>query len=217
MKSTAIVLLSGGQDSATCLALAQQEFDQLEAISFDYGQRHKIELKMAEQLAHQAGIPHHVIDTTFIQTLSTNALTQSDVPIELQSDGLPNTFVPGRNALFLTIAASYAYQKGIRVIYTGVCETDYSGYPDCRAPFIDAITHSINLAMDSTFEIRTPLMHKTKSETVLMMKTLGKLDWYAHTLTCYEGQQPACGKCPACKLRLLGFQNAGIPDPLAYQ
>ena len=217
MKSTAIVLLSGGQDSATCLALAQQEFDQLEAISFDYGQRHKIELKMAEQLAHQAGIPHHVIDTTFIQTLSTNALTQSDVPIELQSDGLPNTFVPGRNALFLTIAASYAYQKGIRVIYTGVCETDYSGYPDCRAPFIDAITHSINLAMDSTFEIRTPLMHKTKSETVLMMKALGKLDWYAHTLTCYEGQQPACGKCPACKLRLLGFQNAGIPDPLAYQ
>ena len=132
------------------------------------------------------------------------------------SDGLPNTFVPGRNALFLTMAASFAYQKQIRTIYTGVCETDYSGYPDCRAPFIDAIAKAIGLAMDTSFDIRTPLMTKTKADTVKWMQSLGRLDWYADTHTCYEGHRPACGKCPACTLRLRGFSEAGLSDPIAY-
>ena len=124
--------------------------------------------------------------------------------------------MPGRNALFLNIAAIDAYQQEASVIYTGVCQTDYSGYPDCRAAFIQSMQESLSLAMDYRFEIVTPLMHLTKAETVLKMAELDKLSWLAHSHTCYEGQRPACGKCPACRLRLKGFAEAGIADPLEY-
>ena len=136
----------------------------------------------------------------------------------MQYDGeLPTTFVPGRNALFLTVAAMVAHQKEADVIYTGVCQTDFSGYPDCREDFIQSQQQTINLAMENDLQIKTPLMQLTKAETVVEMNQLGRLDWYAHTHTCYEGAQPACGQCPACKLRLNGFLEANIVDPLPYK
>ena len=118
--------------------------------------------------------------------------------------------------MFLNAAAIIAYERKIDYIYTGVCQTDYSGYPDCRESFIHSINQSLNLAMDTSLKIKTPLMHLTKAETVLLMKSFGKLDWYSHTHTCYEGLRPACGICPSCKLRLKGFKESNIKDPLNY-
>jgi 7-cyano-7-deazaguanine synthase len=126
---------------------------------------------------------------------------------------MPNTFVPGRNLFFLSVAAVVAKQHGIRILYTGVCQTDYSGYPDCRATFVKSLNVTLNLAMEDHFEIRTPLMWMTKSETVLLMAEMGRLEWYGHTYTCYEGVVPPCGTCPSCLLRAKGFHEAGIFDP----
>ncbi len=217
MRPKALVLFSGGQDSTTCLALALQEFPgQVEALAFDYGQRHKIELEQAQKIADLAQVPLTILDFTFISQLSANALTRSDIAIEAKDGELPSTFVEGRNIFFLSGAAVVAKQKGIEVIYTGVCETDYSGYPDCRHNFVQSLNQTVNFGLASHLKIMTPLMWLTKAETVLLMQKTGKLDWYAHTHTCYEGQRPACGKCPACILRLKGFEEAGIKDPLTY-
>ena len=144
-------------------------------------------------------------------------MIHANEPIVHTDNELPSTFVPGRNALFLTVAAMVAHQKKINVIYTGVCQTDYSGYPDCREDFIESQMTTINLAMASNITIETPLMHLTKADTVRLMHELGCLDWYAHTHTCYEGAVPACGQCPACKLRLKGFKDTKIKDPLLYK
>jgi 7-cyano-7-deazaguanine synthase len=211
-----LVLLSGGQDSATCLAVALNECDTVFTISFDYGQRHRIELEQAKIIAKLAGVPFHIVDSTFINSLNRNALTDSTLEITQEENDLPNTFVPGRNLFFLSMAAVYAREKMCSVIYTGVCESDYSGYPDCRSEFIESVEKTINLAMETAFEIRTPLMSLSKSDTVLLMKELGYLEWYKESHTCYEGKRPACGVCPACKLRLKGFSQAGIKDPLLY-
>ena len=214
---SAIVLLSGGQDSATCLAIAKQKYRNIHCICFDYGQRHRVEIKASQALAKKAGASFQLIDIQFMTTLSNSAMIHSDQPIEQKDGGLPTTFVPGRNALFLTVAAMVAHQKHINIIYTGVCQTDYSGYPDCRESFIQSQMNTINLAMASSIQIETPLMHLTKADTVRLMNELGCLDWYSQTHTCYEGKVPACGKCPACVLRLNGFKQANIIDPLSYQ
>lgn len=213
---SAIVLLSGGQDSATCLAIAAKEYKDIHCLSFNYGQRHTIELESSQQLAALAGATFQCIDLGFMAQVSDSALIHSDQPIEENPGQLPSTFVPGRNALFLTVAAMVAVQKGAKVIFTGVCQTDFSGYPDCREAFIQLQEQTINAAMDTKITIETPLMHLTKAETVLKMIALGRLEWYGMTHTCYEGTRPACGICPACKLRLKGFKDAGVPDPIAY-
>ena len=214
---TAIVLLSGGQDSTTCLAIAKESHETIHCICFDYGQRHRIEIESSKRLADKAKATFQLIDVTFIKGLSNSAMIHKDMPIIDHKDELPSTFVPGRNALFLTVAAMVAHQKRSRVIYTGVCQTDYSGYPDCRDDFIQSQIATINLAMDTQIKIETPLMHLTKADTVRLMAKKGLIDWYKYSHTCYEGVQPACGKCPACKLRLKGFAEAGHIDPIKYQ
>jgi 7-cyano-7-deazaguanine synthase len=214
----ALVLLSGGQDSTTCLAAALEEFPgHVMAIGFDYGQRHKIELEQAVIIAKKANVPFEVLDLTFLSQLTANALTRTDIAIEAKDGELPSTFVEGRNLFFLSAAAVYSKQKNIPYIYTGVCETDYSGYPDCRHAFVQSLNQTVNLAMATNLTFMTPLMWLTKAETVLYMEKLGKLAWYADTHTCYEGKRPACGTCPACILRLKGFEEAGIKDPLDYE
>lgn len=214
----ALVLLSGGQDSATCLAKAMaDEEGPIEAVTFDYGQRHRIELEFAQRLAQIAGVPCQQVNQDFISTISTNALTSSTIPITSKKGELPSTFVEGRNLFFLATAAVIAKQRGISTLYTGVCQTDYSGYPDCREDFIQSMQTTLSLALDYPINIVTPLMWLTKAETVTLMNDLGHIDWYAWTHTCYEGQRPACGQCPACQLRLKGFHEAGIDDPLSYK
>ena len=213
----AIVLLSGGQDSATCLAIAKQRGHKIHCVCFDYGQRHGIEIESSKALAAVADATFQLVDVKFLSRLSNSALIRKEAAIIQEKDALPSTFVPGRNALFLTVGAMIAYEKKSNVIFTGVCETDFSGYPDCRENFILSQQETINLAMGTNISIETPLMHLTKAQTVIKMKALGTLDWYKKTHTCYEGTQPACGKCPACVLRRKGFEEAGVSDPLKYR
>jgi len=213
----AVVVLSGGQDSTTCLFWAKRKFPgEIEAITFDYGQRHRIELESAARVASIANVPHKILPINTFNTLGGNALTgEIEVSSELDSEsGLPNTFVPGRNLIFLTFAAAYAYQRKISNLVTGVAQTDYSGYPDCREKTIQALEKAINLGMESEVNIHTPLMFKSKKETVELARDLGALKAMGYTHTCYHGQQPPCGACPACILRAKGFEEAGIPDPL---
>jgi len=215
--TTAMVVFSGGQDSTTCLAQAMADFANVETVTFDYGQRHRVELDQAHRIATMAGVrAHHLLDMKWLGRLTENALTRAEIPISHAAGELPSTFVDGRNLFFLSVAAVLAKQRGIHSIYAGVCETDFSGYPDCRNDFIKSLNTTLNLGIDYHFDIRTPLMWLTKADTVRLMATLGKLEWYAETHTCYEGRRPACGTCPACVLRLKGFRDAGIPDPLPY-
>ncbi len=212
----AVILLSGGQDSATCLAWAKKRFRQLYAVTIDYGQRHVVELDAAVTIAKRAGVQQTVIPCDSFRVLGGNALTGSEAVEDgvRAEDHLPNTFVPGRNLIFLTLAAAYAYQRGISEIVTGVCQTDYSGYPDCRAETMAALQQSLRTGMAAPFTIHTPLMHLTKAETVKMITDLGHLDLLAWSHTCYNGNVPPCGTCPACELRAKGFREAGVPDPL---
>ena len=221
-KEWAIVCLSGGQDSATCLAWAKNKFKRVYSVCFEYGQRHLIETEFSKKLSELAGCEEHFeikINELFSQ-ISTSSLLEktSDVGSSFELDkSLPASFVPFRNLFFITSAASIAYLYGIKNIVVGVSQTDFSGYPDCRNTFIKSINATLELAVDSSFEIHAPLMYLSKKETVLLMKDLGHLDWYKYTHTCYEGKRPACGKCPACKLRLNGFYEAGIEDPIEYE
>ncbi|TDQ59507.1 preQ(0) biosynthesis protein QueC [Mesocricetibacter intestinalis] len=206
----AIVIFSGGQDSATCLikAIADYGVANVEAVTFSYGQRHAIELEKARWIAQDLGVKQIVIDTSVIQAITTNALMDSHQPINAPSQGVPNTFVDGRNAMFLLYAAIYAKGQGIRDIITGVCETDFSGYPDCRDVFIKSMNVSLNLAMDYQFNIYTPLMYLTKAQTWQLADELGALDYVRrHTHTCYEGIEGGCGKCPSCVLREKGLRE----------
>lgn len=215
----ALVLLSGGQDSTTCLYWALQRFGtgKVSALSFDYGQRHAMELECAGQIAAGAGVPHLTLPINTFAALGGTALTSPAIGIGAEPDietGLPNTFVPGRNIIFITCAAAYAYQRGLGHLVAGVAQTDYSGYPDCREATIKALEETIRLGMEYELEIHTPLMHLSKKETVELARDLGALPAMALTHTCYEGQRPPCGKCPACVLRAKGFAEAGVPDPL---
>jgi 7-cyano-7-deazaguanine synthase len=217
MVNKAVVVLSGGQDSTTCLYWALDRFGagNVEALTFDYGQRHRIELDCAAQIAKDAGVVHTLLPIDTFAALGGNALTDSDIAVE-ESNGndLPITFVPGRNLIFLTFAAAFAWQRGISDLVAGVAQTDYSGYPDCRRDTIDALEQSLNLGLERTFTIHTPLMNLSKKETVELARDLGALDAMGFTHTCYNGQRPPCGTCPACQLRAKGFLEAGIADPL---
>lgn len=211
----ALVLLSGGQDSVTCLYWALEHFKQVEAVSFDYGQRHEIELDSAKAIADAAGVPHDIIPVGSLSWLGGAALTDDSIEIEVPKEGLPSTFVPGRNIIFLSLAAAFAFQRDITHLVTGVCQTDYSGYPDCRQEFINSLQNTISLGMGRQFYVHTPLMWLTKAESVLLADQLpGALEALACSHTCYEGQFPPCEKCPACELRAKGFEEAGIDDPL---
>lgn len=221
--SNALVLLSGGQDSTTCLYWAKKHFDLVEAIRFDYGQRHKVELECSEKIAGDAGVKLTTLSVEALKQLGGFALTDLNVDVksELNDRGLPNTFVPGRNLLFLTLAAAYAYPRNIQSLVTGVCQTDYSGYPDCRKTTIDAVEESIKLGMDfKGFDILTPLMHLTKAETVLKAVDLNCLDIIVNdTHTCYNGDHSTkhywgygCGTCGACELRKKGFDEAFLDN-----
>lgn len=221
MKHGAIVLLSGGQDSATCLAIAAETgYDELFTVSFDYGQRHRIELDCAADLARLAGVKKHfVIPVNSLSHLGGSALLEGgDISAQHpRNPTLPASFVPGRNYIFLGLAAALAFQLDVPDLWTGVCQTDYSGYPDCRAKTIRSIQEALRLAMDYPFQIYTPLMHVDKATEVLTMAEMGKLDWLKFTHTCYNGKRPPCMECPACKLRAKGFEKAKIQDPLMLE
>lgn len=206
----AIVVFSGGQDSTTCLFWALNTFKEVEAVTFNYNQRHKEEIECAKKIAKDLQVKHHILDMALLNQLAPNALTREDIEVKEGENGeLPSTFVPGRNLLFLSFAAVLASQVGAKHIITGVCETDFSGYPDCRDSFVKSLNVSINLAMDSQFVIHTPLMWLDKAETWKLADDLQQLDYVrTETLTCYEGIiGDGCGECPACKLRKAGLDQ----------
>ncbi|MFC0296002.1 7-cyano-7-deazaguanine synthase QueC [Geobacillus jurassicus] len=205
----AVVVFSGGQDSTTCLFWAKKRFVEVEAVTFDYGQRHRREIDVAASIANELGVRHTVLDLSLLGQLAPNALTRRDIAIEQKEGELPTTFVDGRNLLFLSFAAVLAKQRGARHIVTGVCETDFSGYPDCRDVFIKSLNVTLNLAMDYEFVIHTPLMWLTKAETWKLADELGALEFVrTKTLTCYNGIiADGCGECPACVLRQRGLDE----------
>jgi len=221
----ALVLFSGGQDSTTCLADALTRFEHVETLGFDYGQRHRVELDVRQTvLAELRGqFPHwatrlgedHLLDVGVLGEVSETSLTR-DTAIRMEASGLPNTFVPGRNLLFLTLAAALAYRRGLSVLVTGVCETDYSGYPDCRDDTMKALQVALSLGMDTRLRIDTPLMWIDKAATWKLAHTLGGqalVDLILeHSHTCYLGDRThrhawgyGCGQCPACELRAQGW------------
>ncbi len=216
--NSAVVVFSGGQDSTTCLYWARERFSDVQALSFDYGQRHAIELQSAAKIAAMAGVPHTVAKLPIFEDLGANALTGGTaVSGDLASNGLPNTFVPGRNLFFLTYAAAWAYSRNVQNIITGVAQTDYSGYPDCREDTLTALQESLRLGMEADFKLHTPLMHLSKAETVRLAEQHGGLEALAYSHTCYNGEFPPCGDCPACQLRAKGFAEAGVADPLVLR
>lgn len=227
MSQSALVLFSGGQDSTTCLAWALSRYERVETMGFDYGQRHSIELTMRPQLLSSMRAMNaewrsrlgedHMIDLSILGTISDTALTR-DTAIAMQENGLPNTFVPGRNLLFLTVAAALAYRRGIDVIVGGMCETDYSGYPDCRDDTLRALQTALRLGMATEVELQTPLMWLDKAQSWTLAEELGGTELVelirADTHTCYLGERGTlhdwgygCGKCPACELRANGYQE----------
>lgn len=224
--SGALVLFSGGQDSATCLAWALDRFERVETIGFDYGQRHRVELNARSVVLDRIRAvkdwggklgEDRILNLGVLGEISDTALTK-EVEIVTSASGLPNTFVPGRNLLFLTFAAAVAYRRGLKHVVTGVCETDYSGYPDCRDDTIKALQVAINLGMQSRHVLETPLMWIDKAQTWALADALGGAELVelirAETLTCYKGDFDTmnswgrgCGDCPACELRASGFDR----------
>lgn len=205
----ALVVFSGGQDSTTCLFQAIQDYgkENVEVITFFYGQRHVIELEKAKWIVQDLNVKQTVIDTSVIKQTTNNALMDDSMEISQgESEEYPNTFVDGRNALFLLLAGTYAKGQGITDIIIGVCETDFSGYPDCRDVFVKSMNVTLNLAMDYPFVVKTPLMYLTKAETWALADELGRLDYVReHTHTCYMGVDGGCGECPSCELREKGL------------
>jgi 7-cyano-7-deazaguanine synthase len=213
----AVVVLSGGQDSMTCLALALSRHEQVFAVCFDYGQKHRIEIDQARLIAREAGVPLQVVDVRFFGDLVTSALVENG-DVNAAHDykpGLPASFVPNRNALFLTIAHALAQENGAGYIYTGVCQTDYSGYPDCRHNFILSLQTALNIGYETGIEIVTPMMYLDKAQTFELADRLGVLaDVIELSHTCYTGDRNhrhdwghGCGKCPACQLRSKGYDQ----------
>ena len=210
MKQKAVVVFSGGQDSTTCLFWALKQFDEVIAVTFDYQQRHIAELQCAKEICDELGIEHHILDMSLLNQLAPNALTRSEIDITPGAEGeLPSTFVEGRNLLFLSFAGVLAKVKGAIDLFSGVCETDFSGYPDCRDIFIKSLNVTLNLSMDTDFVIHTPLMWLNKAETWELADQLGQFDYIrTKTLTCYEGIiGSGCGTCPACQLRQRGLDH----------
>lgn len=210
MNKKALVVFSGGQDSTTCLVWALKHFEEVQVVTFNYNQRHAAEIEVAKEIAANFGVKQHILDLGLLNQLAPNALTRDDIAIEAGEDGeLPSTFVDGRNLLFLSFAAIMAKQLGYANIITGVCQTDFSGYPDCRDVFVKSLNVTLNLSMDYEFVIHTPLMWLDKKETWKLADELGQFDYVReHTLTCYNGIiGSGCGTCPACLLRQRGLQQ----------
>ena len=227
MNKRALVLFSGGQDSTTCLAWALARYDFVETVGFDYGQRHRVELdcRMRILARLRTDYPHweeklgedHLLDLSVLAAIGDTAMT-SDRAIEFDANGLPNTFVPGRNLLFFNFAAAVAYRRGLQVLVGGMCETDYSGYPDCRDNTLKALQVAMSLGMDSPMVVETPLMWLDKAATWKMAEDLGGDNFLRlikeQTHTCYQGNHTdwhdwgfGCGHCPACDLRSSGFEK----------
>lgn len=206
----AVVVFSGGQDSTTCLFWAMEQFSEVVAVTFDYNQRHQQEIDCAKEITKELGIKHHILDMSLLNQLAPNALTRTEIEVKDGEDGeLPSTFVPGRNLLFMSFAGVLARQIGAKHIVTGVCETDFSGYPDCRDIFIKSLNVTLNLSMDDNFVIHTPLMWLNKAETWKLADDLGAFQFVREkTLTCYNGiVSDGCGECPACRLRKNGLDE----------
>lgn len=207
----ALVVFSGGQDSTTCLYWAIKNFGKVYALSFVYGQKHVKEVELAREIARKAGVEFSMMDVSFIGSLGRNSLTDTSITMdeEKPEGSVPNTFVPGRNLFFLSIAAVHARELGIRHLVTGVSQTDFSGYPDCRDSFIKSLNVTLNLAMDDQFVIHTPLMWLDKAQTWALADELGVFDIIRYeTLTCYNGVVgDGCGHCPACTLRRRGLET----------
>lgn len=225
-RPSALVLFSGGQDSTVCLFWALKRFETVETVGFDYGQRHSVELGCRKEIrdaistqfpeyAARLG-PDHTVELSSLAAISETSLTR-DVEIEMEETGLPNTFVPGRNLLFFTYAAALAYRRGIHDLVGGMCETDYSGYPDCRDATMKSLEKTLRLGTEVDFNIHTPLMHVDKAQTWALADELGGVPLIdliiEHTHTCYMGDRETrhgwgygCGTCPACELRAKGHQ-----------
>lgn len=207
---SAVVVLSGGQDSTTCLLLALKKYTNVKAITFSYGQRHIGGVQVSKEICKDLGVEQKVITLDFMNEITKSALLNTNEKIsQADNDHFPNAFVPGRNLIFLSLAAIYAYSLGYYHVITGVCQTDFSGYPDCRDTFVRSLNTTVNLAIDTNLSIDTPLMWKDKSQTWEIADRLGKLDYIReNTLTCYEGVKgDGCGKCPACVLRQQGLKK----------
>ncbi|WP_373893588.1 7-cyano-7-deazaguanine synthase QueC [Virgibacillus sp. CBA3643] len=204
----AVVVFSGGQDSTTCLFWALEKFDHVEAVTFEYGQRHNNELDCAREICQNLDVKQHELDMSLLNQLAPNALTREDIEIT-EGDGLPSTFVPGRNLLFLSFAGVLAKQIDAKHLITGVSEADFSGYPDCRDDFIKSLNVTLNLSMDNKFVIHTPLMWLDKSQVWELSDQLDAFEFVKNnTLTCYNGVKGSgCGECPSCKLRNRGLEN----------
>ncbi len=220
---TALVVFSGGQDSTTCLFWAKQKFSKVYTVTFDYGQRHKIEIEAAKKISKLAAVNFDLVQIPEVLR-SSSPLVDKNIAVEKYPNaealpgGLEKTFVPGRNILFLTLAANIAYAHQAQHIVTGICQEDFGGYYDCREDFAKAMQKALNQGMfgaDEGFNIETPLMHLSKAQSVeLAAKTPGAMEALAYSHTCYEGMNPPCGQCHACLLRAKGFKEAGYPDPL---
>ncbi|MGX9707603.1 7-cyano-7-deazaguanine synthase QueC [Laceyella tengchongensis] len=225
MSKKAVIVLSGGLDSTTCMGIALAEGYELYPITFHYNQRHDKEVEHARKVAAHYGVAerHKVVDVSFLGQIGGSSLTDTamDVPTEGVGEGIPSTYVPARNLIFLSLATAYAEVIGAQVLYTGVTAVDYSGYPDCRPEFIKSMEETINLATklgvtsDEKLRIATPLISLTKGEIIARGLELGVP--YELTTSCYQGEAEACGECDSCLLRLKGFKENGVQDPIPYK
>jgi 7-cyano-7-deazaguanine synthase len=220
----AVVLLSGGLDSTTALYLSKKEGYEIYAMAFDYGQRHKKEVDCARKIAKATGVKDFVVVNTNMNAWGGSALTDENLQVpegDIEREDIPVTYVPARNMIFLSFAASYAEVVGAQDIFIGVSEVDYSGYVDCRLEFIKAMENAINqgtvcaVEQGKKIKIHAPFINMTKAEEIKLGKSLGVN--YSNTWTCYKGEEVACGECDSCKLRLKAFEEAGIKDPVKYK
>jgi 7-cyano-7-deazaguanine synthase len=222
MMKKAVIVLSGGLDSTTCMGMAKEAGYELYPLTFHYGQRHQREVEQAKQVASYYRVPsHRIVALDFLKAIGGSALTdeQIEVPKEDGGDGIPVTYVPARNLIFLSLATAYAEVIGAEAIYIGVSAVDYSGYPDCRPAFIASMNQTIQQATKagvsgSSIQIQTPLLHLSKADTIRRGMELGVP--YHLTTSCYHGGDTACGVCDSCRLRLKGFEDAGYTDPIPY-
>jgi len=208
----ALVVLSGGQDSTTVLFWARNRYQQVQAVTFTYGQVHAREVECARTVARRAGVVHHVLPLDVFEKLGAGSLVKGGRPAA--RDGLPDTFVPGRNIIFFSCAAALAYTLGIRDVVVGVSQVDYAGYPDCREETVKALERALRLGLDYPLHLVAPLVRLSKAEVVKLARREGCFDMLAYTHTCYRGLHPPCGTCNACRLREKGFREAGYRDPL---
>ncbi|SDX38851.1 preQ(0) biosynthesis protein QueC [Marininema mesophilum] len=221
MAKKAVIVLSGGLDSTTCMGLAKKTGYELYPITFSYGQRHDREVTQAKEVAQFYEVPEHrIVDISFLSQIGGSALTEESIEVPTEAkEGIPSTYVPARNLIFLSLAAAYAEVIGAEAVYTGVSAVDYSGYPDCRPEFIAHLEETIHLATKTGVEggkihLATPLIHWSKGETIQEGLRLGVP--YHLTTSCYQGDEEACGECDSCRLRLKGFADAGATDPISY-